>query len=233
MSAISPRPAAALDSGLDVHFEVEDAGMLAYAAVPTLRFAVRIRTAAERQIRSIMLDVQIQIAARRRSYDGPEKERLLELFGEAGRWGSTLRTLPWTRVSQNVPGFTGETVVDLHVPCTYDFEVTAAKYLQALNGGEIPLELLFSGTVMYVSEAGLLQMARISWERDADYALPVAVWRETMDHYFPGAAWLRVSRETFDRLQAFRARNTIPSWEHALDALLSPHESRDSEPRDG
>ena len=103
-----------------------------------------------------------------------EKERLLELFGEPGRWGTTLRTLPWTRISQNVPGFTGETVVDLHVPCTYDFEVTAAKYLQALDDGEIPLEFLFSGTVMYMSEAGLLQMARISWEREAEYGLPVA-----------------------------------------------------------
>ena len=227
MSATSPRPAAALDPVLDVNFSVEDAGMLDHAAVPTLKFAVRIGAEGERQIRSIMLDVQIQIAARRRSYGDAEKERLLELFGEPDRWGTTLRTLLWTRLSQNVPGFTGETVIDLHVPCTYDFEVTAAKYLQALEGGEIPLEFLFSGTVMYMSEAGLLQMARISWERDADYGLPVAVWRETMDHYFPGTAWVRLSRETFDRLYAYRARNTMPTWEHALDDLLSPHERRD------
>ena len=227
MSATSPRPAAALDPVLDVQFGVEDAGMLEHAAVPTLRFAVRIRAAGDRPIRSIMLDVQIQIAARRRSYDDAEKERLLELFGEAGRWSTTLRTLPWTRISQNVPGFTGETLVDLHVPCTYDFEVTAAKYLQALDRGEIPLEFLFSGTVMYMSEAGQMQMARISWERDAEYALPVAVWRETMDHYFPGSVWLRLPRDTFDRLYAYRSRNTLPSWEHALDALLSPHEQEE------
>ena len=227
MSATSPRPAAALDPVLDVQFSVEGAGMLAHAAVPTLRFAVRIQAAGERPIRSIMLDVQIQIAARRRSYDDAEKERLLELFGEAGRWSTTLRTLPWTRVSQNVAGFTEETVVDLDVPCTYDFEVTAAKYLQALDNGEIPLEFLFSGTVMYMSEAGQLQIARISWERDAEFALPVSVWRETMDHYFPGTVWLRVPRDTFDRLYAYRSRNTLPSWEHALDALLSPHEEQE------
>jgi hypothetical protein len=229
MSATTPRPAAALDPGLDVRFDVEDAGLLEHAAAPTLRFAVRIKAAGERPVRSVMLDVQIQIAARRRSYEAAEKERLLELFGEPGRWGSTLRTLPWTRVSQNVPGFSGETVVDLHVPCTYDFEVTAAKYLQALAGGEIPLEFLFSGTVMYTNDAGLLQTSRISWERDAEYSLPVAVWRATMDHYFPGSAWLRVSRETFDRLYAFRARNTMPSWEHAFDALLAPHEQDEVE----
>jgi Family of unknown function (DUF6084) len=224
MSATTPRPAAAREQPIDVDFAVEDAGTLAHAAVPTLRFGLRIRADREQPIRSVMLDVQLQIAARRRSYGETEKDGLLELFGERGRWGTTLRTLPWIRTSQNVPGFTGETTFDLHVPVTYDFDVTAAKYLQALDDGEVPLEFLFSGTVMYTSEAGLLQVARISWEREAEFGLPVRVWRETMDHYYPGSAWLRVSRETFDRLYAYRSRNTMPSWEHALDTLLSPHE---------
>jgi hypothetical protein len=230
VSATTPRPAAAApDQAIDVDFAIEDAGTLTHAAVPTLRFGLRIRAAGERPIRSILLDVQLQISARRRSYGADEKEGLLELFGEPARWGTTLRTLPWTRTSHNVPGFTGETKVDLHIPVTYDFDVTAAKYLQALEGGDVPLEFLFSGTVMYMSGAGLLQMARISWERDAEYALPVSVWRETMDHYFPGMAWLRLSRDTFERLYAYRARNTMPSWEHALDSLLAPHEA-DPEP---
>ncbi len=34
-------------------------------------------------VRSVMLDVQIQIAARRRPYDDAAKERLAELFGTA------------------------------------------------------------------------------------------------------------------------------------------------------
>ena len=70
-------------------------------------------------------------------------------------------------------------------------------------------------------------MARISWERDAEYGLPVSVWRETMDHYFPGAAWLRLSRDTFERLYAYRARNTMPTWEHALDSLLASQEQEE------
>lgn len=231
MSTTTPRPAAAaLDQAIDVGFAIEDCGLLTHAAVPTLRFGLRIRADGPRPIRSIMLDVQLQIAARRRSYGPGEKEGLLELFGEPARWGTTLRTLPWVRISYNVPGFTGETTVDLHIPVTYDFDVTAAKYLQALDQGEVPLEFLFSGTVMYMSDAGLLQMARISWERDAEYGLPVSVWRETMDHYFPGTAWLRLPRETFERLYAYRARNSMPSWEHALDALLAPHAERHEAP---
>ena len=44
----------------------------------------------------------------------------------------------------------------------------------------------------------------IGWDREAEYRLPVRVWRETMDHYFPGSAWLRLERDTFDRLYAYR-----------------------------
>jgi hypothetical protein len=56
-----------------------------------------------------------------------------------------------------VPPFTGTTVVDLHVPCSYDMEVLASKYLDALAGGEVPLEFLFSGTVFYTGAGGQLQ----------------------------------------------------------------------------
>ena len=34
-----------------------------------------------------------------------------------------------------VQGFTGGTQVDLPLECTYDFEVTAAKYFHALRDG--------------------------------------------------------------------------------------------------
>jgi hypothetical protein len=148
----------------------------------------------------------------------------VELFGDPGRWSTTLRTLPWLRTTQAVAGFTGETLVELRVPCTYDFEITAAKYIQALGDGEVPLEFLFGGTTFYATESGMLQAALIAWDREAEYGMPVSVWRETMDHYFPGSAWLRLSRETFDRLYAYRSRNTLPTWEHALDSLLPEEE---------
>ena len=66
----------------------------------------------------------------------------------------------------------------------------------------------------------------IGWDREAEYALPVSVWRETMDRYFPGSAWLRLDRDTFDRLYAYRARHALPSWEHALDRLLDAEGGR-------
>jgi hypothetical protein len=211
---------------VELEFSVRDAAPVQYAAAPTLGFQLAIESRGDEPIRSVVLDVQLQIAARRRSYTAQEQPRLGDLFGEAHRWSDTLRTLPWLRTTQVVPGFSGQTLVSLQVPCTYDFEVTGAKYLAALEDGEVPLEFLFSGTVFYTAANGALQTAMIGWDREAEYRLPVGVWRETMDRYFPGSAWLRLDRETFDRLYAYRARHALPSWEHALDRLLDPAEGK-------
>ena len=208
----------------ELDFAVERARPLPFTAAPTLALDVRIRAAGGADVRSVLLDAQLQIAARRRAYDREEELRLWELFGAPADWGSTLRTLLWARTSVIVPPFSGATTVELPVPCTYDTAVAAAAYLDALRGGEVPLELLFSGTVFYAGAGGLLQAGRISWEQDAEYRLPVAVWRETMEHHFPGTGWLRLDRATLDRLHAFRARRRVGSWEATMDALLDAAE---------
>jgi Family of unknown function (DUF6084) len=215
--AASPRP---LGPVADLDFEVESAATVHYAAVPTLGFALRVTSRGGHEIRSVVLDVQVQIAARRRSYADAEMGRLVELFGDRRGWSTGLRTVPWLRTTQVVPAFAEETLVELRVPCTYDFEVAGARYLQALEGGEVPLEFLFSGTVFYSAVDGRLQTAHIGWDKEADFRLPVDLWRETMDHYFPGSAWLRLSRETFDRLYEYRARNAILGWDETFDSLL-------------
>ena len=214
MEAPSPVTAPALA------FSVLDAARVEHAAAPTLAFSLQVDAPPDRPIRSVLLDVQLQIAARRRRYDADAEERLLELFGPVKDWGATLRNLLWTRATLVVPSFSGSTVVDLPIPCTYDMDVLATKYLDALAGGDVPLELLFSGTVFYAGEDGRLQAARISWEEDAEYRLPVRVWRETMDHHFAGTAWLRLPKRSFDELCAYKARNAFATWEQTLDELL-------------
>jgi hypothetical protein len=203
-----------------LHFLVERTAPLEHAAVPTLVFTLRIEEAGGRPVRSVLLDVQIQIAARRRRYGDDEGERLLELFGTRDRWSTTLRTLPWTRATVVVPPFDGTTTIDLPITCTYDLEVTAGRYMAALEDGEVPLELLFSGSVFFAGPDGRLQTARIAWDTDVDYAMPARTWRAAMDRHFPGSAWLRLRRESFDRLTAYKARHAFASWEEAIDALL-------------
>jgi hypothetical protein len=204
----------------ELRFSVQGAASVEYAAVPTIAFALEVEAPGGQQIRSLLLDVQIQIASRQRGYHERERERLLELFGTPERWRTTLRTLPWTRSTVSVPPFSGSAVVEVPVACSYDLEVTAARYLAALEDGEVPLELLLSGTVFSAASGGSLQATRISWDHELSYRMPVSLWRQTMDRHFPGTAWLRVSRERFDRLWAFRSQRALSGWDETLDALL-------------
>jgi hypothetical protein len=171
-------------------------------------------------VRSLQLDIQLQIAARRRSYGGGEHERLWELFGTPDRWSDTLRTLPWLRTTLVVPPFADSTIVELPVVCTYDLEITAARYFAALVDGEVPLEFLFSGALFYLGDDRRLQTVRISWDSEADYRMPVSVWRAAIDRHFPDSAWLRLRREPFDRLQAYKARRAVLTIDEAVTLLL-------------
>jgi hypothetical protein len=41
-----------------------------------------------------------------------------------------------------------------------------------------------------------------------------------MDLYFPNSGWLRVSRDTLDRLQQYKASRAVPTWDQAFELLL-------------
>ncbi|MEZ4864991.1 MAG: DUF6084 family protein [Caldilineaceae bacterium] len=203
----------------DLNFSIESADILPYGAVPTLLFKLRIDNRTLERVRSIMLKVQLQIPTAQRPYSEEEQARLWELFGEPARWSTTLKPVLWTQTTVLVPAFNDSTLVDLPIPCTYDFEVVSAKYFHALQEGDIPLEFLFSGTIFYTGSMGL-QAAQISWEKEAHHRLPVGLWRALMDHYFPNSTWLRLRRDIFDRLHAYKMRHGLATWEAALEELL-------------
>lgn len=204
-------------------FDCVDAQPERYAAAPTLLFKLRIAETSGEVIHAIALRCQIRIEPQRRRYSPPEEERLLDLFGDSPRWGETLKPLQFTNVATMVPGFRGSTEIELPVVCTYDFEVAAAKYFHSLEDGEIPLLLLFSGTVFSKGDTGFA-VHQVPWHKEAPYRLPVRVWRQVMDLYFPNSAWIRVRRDTFDALQLFKSRRGLPMWDDALEALLQQAE---------
>jgi hypothetical protein len=205
----------------DLRFAVMDAVAVPHCAAPTLAFRLRVANAAGDAVHAVALDCQVRIDAQRRRYAPAEKERLVELFGEPGRWSQTLRSLLWTHARVSVPPFQAETEADLHVPCTADFNVLAGKYFSALEpGATVPVSLLFSGSVFYVGEGGGLQVARIPWSAEAAFDLPVAAWKDVIELYYPNTAWLSLRRDAFDRLYAYRTARGLPTWERALDELL-------------
>jgi Family of unknown function (DUF6084) len=201
-------------------FEVVGARAEPHAAVPTIMLRLRVEEADGFSVHALALRCQIRIEPQRRKYSAEEEERLYELFGETPQWGDSLRPFLWTHVSSTVGKFNGTTEFDLPVECTYDFEVAGAKYLHALADGDVPLILLFSGTVYTRGETGFSAQP-LSWASEASYKMPVAVWRTMMDQYFPNSGWIRVQRETLDSLQRFRATRGLPNWDQAIEKLMA------------
>ena len=213
----------------DLQFNIEGSEAVAHAAVPMLALKLRITNhSASEAIHSITLRCQVQIEPTRRRYTPPEQEMLRDLFGEPERWSRTVRSMLWMNTSIAVPAFTGNTLVDLELPCSFDFNVATTKYFHALESGDIPLCVLYSGTVFYPGDNGALQVAHIPWDRENNYGFPAATWRQMIDAYYPNSAWLRLERDTFDRLYQYKVRHGIMTWEKLLDKLVPSEEAEEN-----
>ncbi len=207
----------------DLSFRVEGAESIPYAAAPLLVLKLRaVNANPQEPLHSVSLQCQIQIQAARRRYNAEEQQRLSDLFGSSDRWSLTLRTMLWTHANIVVPAFQGSILVDLPVHCTFDFNIAATKYFSALDDGKVPILIQFSGTAFYAGEDGALQVSPIPWNREAAYELPVAVWKEMMDLYYPNTAWLSLRRDVFERLLAYKSRHGIPTWEQTIESMLAP-----------
>ncbi|MER6173535.1 DUF6084 family protein [Streptosporangium sp. NPDC001681] len=191
----------------------------AYAAFPTLVFRLRVTDPSPDGVHTIALRCQIRVEPHLRRYGDAETELLGDLFGDPARWGDTLKPLQFANVSVMVPAFTGSTEVDLPVPCGYDLEVAAGRYFAALDEGEIPMLMLFSGTV-FARTPGGFSVSQVPWHHEARRRLPVAVWRELMDHYFPDSGWLRLRRDTLRELSRFKSTRALATWDETLELLL-------------
>ncbi len=206
----------------ELHFNIEGAEAVAHAAAPLIALKLRVTNLpANEAIHTLMLQCQVQIEPARRGYVSGEREKLLDLFGEPERWSRTVRPLLWMNTSVAVPGFSDSVVVDLQLPCSFDFNVAATKYFHALNAGEIPLRVMFSGTVFYKGADGNLQVAQVPWDREAGFRLPVGVWQQMMEMHYPNSAWLSLRRDVFEQLYDYKVRHGLPTWEHAIARALA------------
>ncbi|HEX3809524.1 MAG TPA: DUF6084 family protein [Rhizomicrobium sp.] len=207
----------------DLTFTIEAADIERYAMTPTLRFRVAIGASAA--IENIALQCQLRIEPMRRAYAGGEHEKLTDLFGERARWGETLKTFLWANVMANVPRFDATAAVDVLVPCSFDFDVAATKYFHGLESGDVPVSMLFSGSVFYRDADDRLQISQISWSHGATYRLSAKLWHDLMNQYYPNAAWLRLDRETFERLYRLKRELGAASFDATLNRLLSVSEA--------
>ena len=204
----------------ELSFTVVDVVPEPYAAAPHLLARIRVEETTGERVHALALRAQIRIEPQRRRYDDTEERALLDLFGDRSRFAETLRPFAWLHASTVAQGFTGSTEIELPLPCTYDFEVSGTTYLHALRDGEIPLLFLFSGTVFTRGTSGF-SVAQVPWDLEARYRLPVAVWRDLMETWFPGTEWVRMRRETVEALAHYRHVRGFTTWDDAVSTLLA------------
>jgi hypothetical protein len=206
----------------ELHFQIEGVEAVPHAATPLIAAKLRITNfPAVEIIHAITLRCQVQIEPAKRRYVANEQEKLLDLFGTPERWARTVKPLLWMNTSVAVPRFTGELLVDLELPCTFDFNVAATKYFHALEAGDIPVAVMFSGTLFYEGPEGSLQISQVPWDRECSFRLPVSVWKEMMEMHHPNSAWLCLRRDTFEQLYNYKVRHGLPTWEQAIAKALA------------
>lgn len=211
---------------MQLTFAVSGARVEPHAAAPTLMLALRVAEVDGGAVDGAALRCQLRLEPQRRRYDAGEEASLAELFGAPSRWSKTVRPLQWIETALLVPAFVGATEIEVPIACSYDLEVSAAKYFHALVEGEVVVRLLFRGTVFARGDGGALQLTQLSWDREALWRLPVRLWREAIDAHFPGGGWLRLRRDTLDALMRWKAERALPSWDGVVETLLTEARGR-------
>jgi hypothetical protein len=207
-------------AGPEPEFAVLSARPVRHAAAPMLTLDLQISEPSGRQVYMIALRIQLMIEPARRGYDDQTRAKLVELFGEPERWAVTTRSLVWSQLDVLVPAFTGTTTVSVPVACSSDLELAAAKYLYSLPDGMAPLALHFNGTIYYRDDDGALQMVLVPWNTSIDFRMPVSVWRETIEHYYPGMGWAALHADTLAALQKAKVDRGLATLDATVSELL-------------
>lgn len=203
-----------------VSFSVLDVVADRFAASPHLRVRLRAEETTGEVVHAMVLRCQLMIEPQRRQYSDAETVGIADIFGGRDRWTQTLKPFLWTHASAVTPGFTGSIEFDLPVACSADLDLVAGKFFAAVGEGEVPLRLLFSGTTFSRGASGF-SVEQIPWDLEATYRLPLAAWREVMDHFYPGTGWLRLDRDVLAELLRFKATRALTSWDEVVTTLLA------------
>ena len=211
----------------DLSFQVEGAEVVANAATPLLAFKLRLTDAnPEQTIHTVALRCQIQLEVTRRKYTrgrsgaparsvwraqplGPDPAKSFVDARQSGRafvhrerrWSIfpclALSISMWRRPNISMVWRTEK--------CRFACSSAARFFMPAREGG--------------------LQVAPISWDKEARFKLPVKVWRDMMESYYPNSAWLCLHKDAFDRLYQYKVRHGIPTWEEALESIVPVEET--------
>ncbi len=227
----NPAPALNRDRGPEVTFEILGAAHEPFAAQPTMRFELGVSEPTDRPIYAISVTAQINLDPARRGYDAATREDLFELFGAPERWPSTTRSFLWCHASALVHSFTGATTFGIEVPCTADLEVTAARYIQALPDGDVPLTFHFTGRILYEGPNRQVQVVHLPWSTKAEYRMPVATWKAMIKHHHGESGFVLLHDDTLSALKRYKRERGLHSFDGCVLDMLERAPTDEGAPR--
>jgi hypothetical protein len=203
-----------------VRFAIASVRSDPHAATPTLVFRVVAEEPSGAPIQAALLRCEVYIDVRHRRYSVTEGERLCEVVGDRASWKDTMRPLLWATVPIVLSCCHGTVDLDVPIACTHDLEVASAKYLRALEDGEIPLVFMFSGTIFY-AERSAVGVCQLPPDTETSFRLPVDSWREAMRQHFGDSTWIRLDRQGFDALDRVRRLRGFVTWNQVVEAVCA------------
>ncbi len=111
-------------------------------------------------------------------------------------------------------------------------ELTEKKLLEASEGPRIPFKLVFYGSAIYQSPDNTafnyFPFPQLP-PKEAEFKLPVSVWKSMMQNHYGQARWVSVKEGTFVKLHKHMETNRLTSFDEALNTLLDEASKRGSE----
>ena len=165
------------------------------ALIPIMGFHLEVRNASGEPASSCLLlcDVFMKVTL------AGEKR---ELF-----WG----TMP-IYVNAAIP--TGQSIQCIgRLECTYDVDLSVNRYLSVV-GDEIPLKLVFHGTVTWGTASGIVTDIK------KEYALPASRWKKMVLEYYKDIRWIAVRKDTLDDIKKIIDERQLHTHDEAIQALM-------------
>ena len=188
----------------ELRFTVLDIAAEPYAVAPNLLARLRIEETTGEPVHALALRAQVRIEPQRRGYDDDEEAGLLDLFGRRERWADTLKPFLWMHTAAMVPGLhrrhRGRPAAAVHLRLRGDRARSTCRRCATARSRWC----CCSAAPCSPAAPPASPSTQIPWDAEATYRLPVAVWRDVMDRYFPGSQWLRLDRDTVDGARALQ-----------------------------
>ena len=205
----------------DLTFDCIGAQAERYAVMPTITLSAadqRDQRAADRRDRAALPDPDRAVTAALHGRRGRAAARPLRRHGALGRHAEAACS---SRTSSTmVTSFTGSTEVDSRSTSATTWRSATTGTSPSLESGEIPLLLLFSGTVFSIVD-GRLQVQQVPWQQGSGLPAPGERLAGSDRRALPEQRVDHDEQADARRAAALQDPRALPTWDATVTALLA------------